>query len=360
MAKTDIFKTASNAINKFGFKVKKHSPEILAAVGVVGTVTSAVMACKATTKVSDILEETKQQVDSVHMVLADEAIPEEKYSEEDSKKDLAIIYAQSGAKFVKLYAPAVALGAISIGCLLGSNHILRKRNVALAAAYTAVDKGFKEYRGRVVERFGQDIDRELKYGIKAKKITETVVDEETGKEKKVKKTVDVVDESIAGYSDYARFFDELNPNYEKDAEFNLMFLRAQQQYANDLLISRGHLFLNEVYDMIGVPRTKAPNYEKDAEFNLMFLRAQQQYANDLLISRGHLFLNEVYDMIGVPRTKAGQVVGWVYNPENPVGDNYVDFGMYDIHRPGAREFVNGYEKAILLDFNVDGNIWDLI
>lgn len=313
MAKTDIIKTASNAINKFGFKIKKHSPEILAAVGVVGTVTSAVMACKATTKVSDILEETKQQVDSVHMVLADEAIPEEKYSEEDSKKDLAIIYAQSGVKFVKLYAPAVALGAISIGCLLGSNHILRKRNVALAAAYTAVDKGFKEYRGRVVERFGQDIDRELKYGIKAKKITETVVDEETGKEKKVKKTVDVVDESIAGYSDYARFFDELNPNYEKDAEFNLMFLRAQQQYANDLLISRGHLFLNEVYDMIGVPRTKA-----------------------------------------------GQVVGWVYNPENPVGDNYVDFGMYDIHRPGAREFVNGYEKAILLDFNVDGNIWDLI
>lgn len=314
MAKTDIFKTASNAINKFGFKVKKHSPEILAAVGVVGTVTSAVMACKATTKVSDILEETKQQVDSVHMVLADEAIPEEKYSEEDSKKDLAIIYAQSGVKFVKLYAPAVALGAISIGCLLGSNHILRKRNVALAAAYTAVDKGFKEYRGRVVERFGQGIDRELKYGIKAKKITETVVDEETGKEKKIKKIVDVVDdENITGYSDYARFFDELNPNYEKDAEFNLMFLRAQQQYANDLLISRGHLFLNEVYDMIGVPRTKA-----------------------------------------------GQVVGWVYNPENPVGDNYVDFGMYDIHRPGAREFVNGYEKAILLDFNVDGNIWDLI
>lgn len=313
MAKTDIFKTATKAVHKFGFTIKKHSPEILAAVGVVGTVTSAVMACKATTKVSDILEETKQQVDDVHMVLEDENISEEKYSENDAKKDLAIIYAQSGVKFVKLYAPAVALGVLSIGCMLSSNHILRKRNVALAAAYTAVDKTFKEYRGRVVDRFGQEIDRELKYGIKAKKITETVVDEETGKEKKVKKTVDVIDENVTGYSDYARFFDELNPNYEKDAEFNLMFLRAQQQYANDLLISRGYLFLNDVYDMIGVPRTKA-----------------------------------------------GQIVGWVYNENNPVGDNYVDFGMYDIHRPGAREFVNGYEKAILLDFNVDGNILDLI
>lgn len=313
MAKTDIFKTATKAVHKFGFTIKKHSPEILAAVGVVGTVTSAVMACKATTKVNDILEETKQQVDDVHMVLADENISEEKYSENDAKKDLAIIYAQSGVKFVKLYAPAVALGVLSIGCMLSSNHILRKRNVALAAAYTAVDKTFKEYRGRVVDRFGQEIDRELKYGIKAKKITETVVDEETGKEKKVKKTVDVIDENVTGYSDYARFFDELNPNYEKDAEFNLMFLRAQQQYANDLLISRGYLFLNDVYDMIGVPRTKA-----------------------------------------------GQIVGWVYNENNPVGDNYVDFGMYDIRRPGAREFVNGYEKAILLDFNVDGNILDLI
>lgn len=313
MAKTDIFKTATKAVHKFGFTIKKHSPEILAAVGVVGTVTSAVMACKATTKVSDILEETKQQVDDVHMVLADENISEEKYSENDAKKDLAIIYAQSGVKFVKLYAPAVALGVLSIGCMLSSNHILRKRNVALASAYTAVDKTFKEYRGRVVDRFGQEIDRELKYGIKAKKITETVVDDETGKEKKVKKTVDVIDENVTGYSDYARFFDELNPNYEKDAEFNLMFLRAQQQYANDLLISRGYLFLNDVYDMIGVPRTKA-----------------------------------------------GQIVGWVYNENNPVGDNYVDFGMYDIHRPGAREFVNGYEKAILLDFNVDGNILDLI
>ena len=309
---TDIIKSAGNVISKVGFKIRKHSPEILVATGVVGTVASTIMACKATTKVSDILEDTKSQVDQVHTVLDDRNISEDKYSQEDAKKDLAIVYVQSGVKLVKLYAPAVALGVLSLGCILTSNNILRKRNVALAAAYTAVDHGFKEYRGRVVERFGEAVDHELKYNIKAKKITETVVDEETGKEKKVKKTIDVVGDPST-YSDYARFFDEL-----------------------------------------------CPMWEKDPEYNLIFLKAQQNYANDLLRSRGHLFLNEVYDMLGIPRSKAGQVVGWVYDENNPVGDNYVDFGIYDVNRENNRDFVNGYERSILLDFNVDGNIWDLM
>lgn len=309
---TDIIKSAGDVINKVGFKIRKHSPEILVAAGVVGTVASTIMACKATTKVSDILEDTKSQVDQVHTVLDDRNISEDKYSQEDAKKDLAIVYVQSGVKLVKLYAPAVALGVLSLGCILTSNNILRKRNVALAAAYTAVDHGFKEYRGRVVERFGEAVDHELKYNIKAKKITETVVNEETGKEKKVKKTIDVVGDPST-YSDYARFFDEL-----------------------------------------------CPMWEKDPEYNLIFLKAQQNYANDLLRSRGHLFLNEVYDMLGIPRSKAGQVVGWVYDENNPVGDNYVDFGIYDVNRENNRDFVNGYERSILLDFNVDGNIWDLM
>ncbi len=309
---TNIISSVGNAFGKFGFKVRKHSPEILVVAGVVGTVASGVLACKVTTKAGDILIDTKTKLGQIHDVMADEGISEEEYSKEDATRDLAIVYAQTGVKFAKLYGPALALGALSIGCILTSNNILRKRNVALAAAYATVDKGFKEYRSRVVDRFGEVVDRELKYNIKAEKITETEVDEETGKEKKVKKTVEVVN-GIDGYSDYARFFDEASRNWEKDPEYNLMFLRAQQQYANDLLRSRGHLFLNEVYDMLGIPRSKA-----------------------------------------------GQVVGWVYNEENPVGDNYVDFGMYDIHREKVRDFVNGYERSILLDFNVDGNIWDLM
>lgn len=312
---TNIMKT----FNKVGFKIKKHSPEILAVTGTIGVVASAVMACKATTKVSDILEETKSQVEDVHAVLERDDISEEKYSEEDSKKDLAIIYAQTGVKMVKLYAPSVALGVLSLGCLLTSNNILRKRNVALAAAYATVDKGFKEYRGRVVERFGEAVDRELKYNIKAKKITETVVDEETGKEKKVKKTISVAESA----SDYARFFEE---------------------YTSD---GKGNTFKN-------------PYWEETPEYNLMFLKAQQQYANDLLHTKGYLYLNDVYKMLGFPESKAGQVVGWVYNEENPVGDNYVDFGIYSGGSQNYSDFIYGTDGAILLDFNVDGNIWDLM
>ena len=308
MKKTELMTTASSSFNKIGFKLKKHSPEILVVAGVIGTVASAVVACRATTKVSEILEKTKEDIDSIHDCVANESLAEE-YTPEDAKKDLAIVYIQTGVKLTKLYAPAVALGVLSLGSILASNNILRQRNVALAAAYATVDRGFKEYRNRVVERFGEEVERELRHNIKAQKIDKIIVDE-NGKEKKIKETVSVASDPNT-YSDYARFFDD-----------------------------------------------GCTGWEKDSEYNLMFLRAQQQYANDKLRANGRLFLNEVYDMLGIPRTKAGQVVGWVYDTKNPVGDNYVDFGIYDVHREKVRDFVNGYERTILLDFNVDGNIWD--
>ncbi len=309
----NIMKTATTMFNKVAFNAKKHSPELLLGAGIVGAVSSTVMACKATLKVNDILNETKDTVDKIHGVLENENVSESDYSEEDSKKDLTVVYAQTGWKLTKLYAPSVIMGTLSIASILASNNIMRKRNLAIAAAYTAIDQSFKDYRGRVVERFGDVVDRELKYNLKATKITEKVLDEETGKEKKVKKTVEVLDEKATGFSDYARFFDE-----------------------------------------------SCPDWERDPEYNLMFVRAQMQNANDLLHARGHLFLNEVYDMLGIPRTKAGQIVGWVDDPKSQVSDNYVDFGIYDIAKQEKRDFVNGYEPSILLDFNVDGPIYDLI
>lgn len=311
MKKAEIMNNVTRTFNRVGFKLKKHSPEILVITGVVGTVASAVLACKATTKVSTILDNAKKNIDDVHYVLDNPDIAPEGYTQEDSKKDLAIVYTQTGIELAKLYAPSVILGVLSITSILAGNNILRKRNVALAAAYTAVDNSFKDYRKRVVERFGEELDRELKYNIKAKEIEETVTNED-GTETTVKKTVTVAD-NPNGYSDYARFF---------DAGCN--------------------------------------GWDKDAEYNLMFLKHQQNQANDLLRAQGHLFLNEVYDMLGIPRTKAGNVVGWVYDEKNPIGDNFVDFGIYDIHKEKARDFVNGYERSILLDFNVDGNIWDLL
>ena len=308
MNKTGMKINVKTAAKKAMFNVKKHSPEILIVAGIAGVVTSAVMACKATMKVNEVLAETKENISKVHDVMADQGISEKEYSKEDSARDLAIIYGKAGVKLAKLYGPAIALGGLSLTAIVCSNNILRKRNVALAAAYTAIDTSYKQYRSRVIEKFGENVDREMKYGIKAVQIEEKTVDE-NGKKKTVKKTVEVV--NPYDYSDYARFFDVGNPNWEKDSEYNLMFLKRQQAYANDKLKANGYLFLNEVYDMLGIPKSKA-----------------------------------------------GQVVGWIYDPENGTGDNYVDFGIYNVNREAARDFVNGYERTILLDFNVDGNIWE--
>ena len=310
MKKLDLVNTLTRTLGKTGLKLQKYSPEILVVTGIVGVVVSAVMACKATTKASEIVEDMNEKMDTIHEV--SETATSEEYSEEDLKKDTAIVYVQTGVKFLKLYGPSLALGALSIGCILASTHILKTRNLAIAAAYSAIDKGFKDYRGRVIERFGKDLDRELRYNIKAKTIEENVVDE-NGEVNAVEKTVEVVNPNE--HSVYAKCFDE-----------------------------------------------SCAGWSKDPEFNLMFIRRQQDYANEVLTKRGYIFLNEVYKMLGFQATKAGQIVGWFYDPENPdhTGDNYVDFGIYDVHKEKNRDFVNGYERCIWLDFNVDGNILDLI
>ena len=166
MSKAEIMNKMSRNLHKFGFKFKKYSPEILAVAGIVGIVASGVMACKASTKLSGVIEETKEQLDQVHDYVEKNGFSD-KYTEEDSKKDTAIIYTQTAVKLVKLYGPAVILGTLSITAMLTSNKILRKRNIALAAAYTTVDKAFKDYRGRVIERFGEELDKELKYNLKS-------------------------------------------------------------------------------------------------------------------------------------------------------------------------------------------------
>ena len=300
--KTEIMKSVNGVASKTVMKLKKHSPEILVVAGIAGTVVSAVLACKATTKVAEILDETKGTLDTIHGGMETGAINGQEYTNEDGKKDTVVVYAQTGMKLAKLYGPAIILGTLSITSILASNNILRKRNVALGAAYAAIDKSFKEYRGRVIERFGEQVDTELKYGIKAKKFEEIEVDPETGKEKKVKKTVMVADPNLQ--SDYAVYFD-----------------------------------------------SKSRNYETNPDYNRMFLKAQQAFANDKLQTRGHLFLNEVLDDLDLPRTPAGQIVGWT--KDGP--DGYVNFRIVEVER----ETEDGrHEPALLLDFNVEGNIWE--
>lgn len=304
--------SATRAFHKIGFELKKHSPEILVVAGVVGTVASAVIACRQTTKLQGVLDETKEKIDMFHQGAEEGKVLSEvngevvavDYTEEDCTRDITITYTKTALDIAKLYAPAVLLGAASITSILVGHNILRKRNLALAAAYTAVDTGFKQYRNRVKERFGDKLDKELLYNLKAKEVEETVVDEK-GKEKTVKKTVEVSEGGVS-LSPYSFCFDET-----------------------------------------------AKNWVRDAERNKFFLSRQQDYANEILRSRGYLFMNEVLDMLGIDRCRAGQTVGWMYNGD---GDGYVDFGVMDIRTEANRNFVNGLEKSVWLNFNVDGDI----
>lgn len=306
--KQEIINKATRLLSSTQYQVKKHSPEILMVAGIAGTIVGTVLACKATTKVSEIIEEKNKNVEDVHTCLEDNT---KEYTEEDSKKDLTIIYAQTGVKLFKLYAPAIGVMVLSFTSIIAGHKVLKKRNVAIAAAYMAIDKGFKQYRKNVIEKFGEDIDQQMRFGLKSKEIKKKDKDGKTVKETEY--YIDPDANPLDNISEYARFFDAASSNFAKDPEYNMMFLRRQQDYANEMLKSRGHLFLNEVYDLLDIPRSKA-----------------------------------------------GQVVGWVYDKNgNTKGDNYVDFGLYR-NDQGTRRFVNGLEYNILLDFNVDGVIYDII
>lgn len=290
-----------SAINNGKMALNQHSPEILVVTGIVGIVSSAVMACKATRRIDTVLDEHKANAAAVHKKYETEK------NDSAEKRELTMVYLKTGTGFVKLYGPSIALGTLSISGILAGNNILRKRNMALAAAYATIDTSYRQYRSRVVERFGEQVDKELRIGGHKEKI-ETVETDENGKEKKVKKEATVVDNPMP--SDYSRYF--------------------------------------------SYPEAKAA--EPNADYNAFFLKAQQELANHMLRANGFLFLNDVYEMLGIEKSIAGQAVGWVYDKNaDDHGDNYVDFGIQEVYRKRSDK-PGDYEKVFLLDFNVDGGI----
>lgn len=301
-----VMANVSRFAAKAKFKLGKHSPEILMVVGVVGAVTSTVMACKATLKVNDILATHDATVATIHDVQEGKVQIKagEEYTEEDVKKDLTTTYVQTGLKIAKLYAPAVILGTLSIGCMFGSNHILQKRNAALTAAYVTLDKAFADYKGRVTERFGDRVQSELEHGIKAVEV-ENVVNED-GTEETIKSYVDEVD---GVHSPYDLIFDEMIDEWQPDAQYNKWHLAQVEDTANRRLRTQGYLFLNDVYRMIG-------RYNSGA-------------------------------MIVKPE---GQIVGWLYDPNNENLHNCVKLGL---------DKMQG-DRNVVLHFNVDGPIIDKI
>ena len=298
-----------SAFSQGKVKISNASPEIALAIGIGGVIAGAVLACRSTLKAEEIAKEAKEKLDIIDEVAADET-KKERYSEDDCKKDKLIVYAQTGVKLLKVYAPAIIVETLSILSICKGHDILRKRNGALMAAYAALDRGYNEYRKRVKEEIGDEKEWLLHRGLKATEIDIPSKDEE-GRDttEKVPATV----RTKRPISEYARLFGEgVTPNWEKSVEYNLSFVKSVQKWANNELRRRASA---------GV---------------------------------GVLFLNEVYDKLGFERISEGQELGWIFDKNNPNQQSFVDFGLREVNGERVEAFMYGLENSVWLDFNVDG------
>lgn len=297
-------KTLRKSFKKAQLTVRKHSPEILMVAGVIGTVAGAVMACKETLELEDVLDECKQE----KMELEEQYAMCEQYSEDALKKDQVKLTIKQVAKIVKLYAPSVIMEATSIGVIFASNDIMRKRNASMAAAYATLNSMYKRYRQNVIESYGEEVDKDMRFGVKHEKVTE--IDEDGNKVKVDARIVDL-DNTALAISDYSRFF---------------------QMGCKGFDASSGR-------------------------YNLLYLKGIQAMFNNKLIADGYVMLNDVYRELGFDTIPEGWSIGWVYDEANPIGDNYIDFGLYEARNKNQRA-VNDWEPVILMDFNVDGNLYE--
>lgn len=313
--KTEIMEKMTRTASKCGYKLKKASPTIMIVGAAIGGVTATVLACKATIKAQDILTEHNAQVESIHTTMK-QIESGETYTEKDYKSDITTTYVQTGLKLAKVYAPAVTLGAVSLGCMFGSHHIMSKRNASLTAAYIALDKAFEEYKSRVSDRFGSRVQEELEHNIKAVEL-ESKSTNEQGVEETIKEYKDI---AMQHTSPYTCIFDETVDTWQPDNMLNRNYLFLMEQAANKRLRTQGHLFLNDVLASLG--------------------------------THGGVTL----------KTPEGQIVGWIYDPNDPTRQNHVDFGVtnYVEGDEALNSFINGGERSVMLRFNCDGPIIDKI
>lgn len=297
-------KTLRKSFKKAQLTVRKHSPEILMVAGVIGTVAGAVMACKETLELEDVLDECKQE----KMELEEQYAMCEEYSEDALKKDQVKLTIKQAAKIVKLYAPSVIMEVTSIGVIFASNDIMRKRNASMAAAYATLNSMYKRYRQNVIESYGEEVDKDMRFGVKHEKVTE--IDEDGNKVKIDARIVDL-DNTALAISDYSRFFQAGCKGFDASS----------------------------------------------GRYNLLYLKGIQAMFNNKLIADGYVMLNDVYRELGFDTIPEGWSIGWVYDETNPIGDNYIDFGLYEARNKNQRA-VNDWEPVILMDFNVDGNLYE--
>lgn len=285
-------------------QLKKAAPDIMFFAGIALSAFSVYEFCKKAPKAEPIVDQYKDNIEALA-----EDHKEEAYDDNEYRKIVVKETVKTGTELARIYWLPATMWVGSTALIGGSHYILKDRNAALGAIAAGLGAELKTLHQRIVEKYGEEGLAELKYGTETKEIETKSIDEKTGEE--------VVNKSVVpmspgrGLSIYARFFDETCVGWQNNAEYNLAYLMAREEEANR--------------------RLKAD---------------------------GHLFLNDVYDMLGMGRSKAGATVGWRYMKNNPYGDNHISFGIHNDNRRGNRDFVNGIQPVVLLDFNVDGPILD--
>lgn len=274
--------------------VVKHAPTILTATGTVGLVGTAVLASRATLTYKELIaNEVLVITDGPNLMKRNEH-----YTEDEFRKDRIVCYSRIITKTLKHYAPTIALGVASIAAFWWSHSIQSKRIAGLAAAYAALDTSYRKYKKSVASVIGEESMKKVEEKI----LDDVVFTDEPFEYDKMAESV------IPEYSPYARIIDETSSVWDPSDDIT--------------------------------------------ELNI---HAQLNYMNDLLRTRGYLFLSDVYDALGIPRTPASQVVGWLWKKGD--GDHYVSFGDIEGHRIKFWDDSRRREVAnYLLDFNVDGEI----
>lgn len=280
---------------------QKHSPQILFVSGIALMGATVVTACRGTMKLESVLDSITE--DRLELRAGIERNPD-RLSDREITKFNAYITGRGLVRITKLYLPSIALGVAAVGCLTSSHNQLTRRNAGLSAALAATERALDSYRNRVREAYGDDRELELWRGEGSEKVA--VLDEDgndTGKTKKVK--------TGGGHSQYARIWGQ----------------------------------------------DTSDEWDPAPEYNLAKLRSIQEWGTMRLNHKGHLFLNEIHDELGLERTPAGAVVGWKSKKYGGT-DGFVDFGILAKgEEVKFLDFVTGHEAHILLDFNVDGEIW---
>lgn len=321
-----IFKTITDTISKFSgdalFALQENSPELFLILGIGGVLVGTGFACKAVLDSKKIVDETKPEIKEIPETIEEveveedsETITEEQLPEviDRVKKHNRKVYLKTALKVAKKWIPALLIMGLSIASILESNHIMKERNIGLAAAYAAVDGAYKAYRARVVDKFGEDIDTELAYGTTKNTIEKTIVDE-NGEKKTVKETVYLTD--YPEFGPYAVNFTEESDFCEESDTVNNFILNDAQTYFNAILQIKKAVSLNEVLDRVLGPTRGNPKLRK-----------------------------------------AGMVVGWLYDPENGQGDNSIKFKVFHVNRENKFGVM---EEQIIIDFNCDGTIYNRI